>query len=269
MANFVAPLSVAVPASVSNNTRSVAERMNIAVYTDKSYVVTGSDTKIYMEQLKVLGCKYNPKLKCGPGWILSNSKYEEVLKYINNVYDKNRPLRVAEKLLLAHGSGAIRNKEDRRSETKKEEVIIEHKVAASEKLIELVRHEEPEVEVVLIELVRHEEEVPVVLIELVRHEEDSAQAEKEVPVVLIEQVRHEEPIPALVDLPEVKSPDIPIPAPPKVKKAKQPKVARPQGGRRRECCMHVKKDGTRCPTVPRGEKQYCGNHGRSKGMHGK
>lgn len=238
----------------SNNTRSVAERMNIAVYTEKSYVVTGSDTKIYMEELKALGCKYNPKLKCGPGWILSNSKYEAVLKYINNVYDKNRPLRVAEKLLLAHGTGAIRNKEDRRSETKKEEVIIEHKVAASEKLIELVRHEE-EVPVVLIEKVRHEEfEAPVVLIEQVRHEE-------EVPVVLIEQVRHEEPIPALAELP-IGSAEPRLPATPKVKKAKQPKVAR-------ECCMHVKKDGTRCPTVPRGEKQYCGNHGRSKDMHGK
>ena len=72
--------------------------MIIKKYTEKSYVVTGSDTKEHKEELKRRGCKYNPNLKCGPGWIVCNEKHEGVKAYIDNFYDPTRPLNVAERI---------------------------------------------------------------------------------------------------------------------------------------------------------------------------
>jgi uncharacterized coiled-coil protein SlyX len=84
--------------------------MIIKKYTEKSYVVTGSDTKEHKEELKQRGCKYNPNLKCGPGWIVCNEKHEEVKKYIDKLYDPTRPLTVAERLRNSHGTDAISKK---------------------------------------------------------------------------------------------------------------------------------------------------------------
>jgi uncharacterized protein YheU (UPF0270 family) len=84
--------------------------MIIKKYTEKSYVVTGTDTKEHKEELKQRGCKYNPNLKCGPGWIVCNEKHEEVKKYIDNFYDPTRPLTVAETLRNSHGTDAVSKK---------------------------------------------------------------------------------------------------------------------------------------------------------------
>jgi hypothetical protein len=231
-------------------------KMIIQRYTDKSYVVIGTDTKAHKDELKIRGCKYNPKLTCGPGWIVSNHKYEEIKTYIDNFYDPARPLTVAERLRSAQGTGAIAKKPALVPPV--EEKVIPNPVFVAkvdEVLIEQVRHEEHFVPVpvdeLLIEQVRHEEyDSSEVLIEQVIHEEYGVPVEE----LLLEQVKHEEQ--KVVDSPVPPSPVVNIPRR-NVSLQRSPKP-------NRECCLHVKKDGTRCPTVPRGDKQYCGNHGRTK-----
>ena len=49
-------------------------------YSSKSIVVYG-ETKIYKEQLKELGGKYNGNLSVGPGWVFSNKKKEEIIEW--------------------------------------------------------------------------------------------------------------------------------------------------------------------------------------------
>lgn len=56
--------------------------IKIEKYSDKSYVVTG-DTIKYKEPLRLLGCKYNSRLKCGPGWIFPSSMLETVEDYFS------------------------------------------------------------------------------------------------------------------------------------------------------------------------------------------
>lgn len=50
-------------------------------YTEKSVVLIG-DTLKYKEFLKELGGKYNPHLKCGPGWIFSKSRWDEIIEQV-------------------------------------------------------------------------------------------------------------------------------------------------------------------------------------------
>ena len=236
-------------------------KMTINQYTEKSYVVQGTDTKTHKEQLKAMGCKYNPNLKCGAGWIISKTKYPEVNQYVSEVYNEKRPLRVAEVLNKAQGSGPIRQK------PVKEEAPIITKVVVPPKRVEVVDTELQEKydklktkhDLVtqayenLKEEVKLKDEVHALEVqtlkakiakykaklakyqaesETARREAQEAQVE-EAPVVIVE----EEPAPA------------PAPAPaPQVK----------------ETCRHVKRDGIRCDTVPRGDKEYCGNHGRGK-----
>ena len=50
-------------------------------YSEKSFVVRGETRKI-ANQLKELSGLYNSKLRCGPGWIFSKNKREEVEKKI-------------------------------------------------------------------------------------------------------------------------------------------------------------------------------------------
>jgi hypothetical protein len=46
-------------------------------YSEKAFAVLG-DTKPVKDQLKALGGKFNPHLKCGAGWIFSKKKLNEV-----------------------------------------------------------------------------------------------------------------------------------------------------------------------------------------------
>ena len=46
-------------------------------YSEKAIAIVG-DTKPIKAQLKALGGKYNPKLKCGAGWVFSKRKADEV-----------------------------------------------------------------------------------------------------------------------------------------------------------------------------------------------
>lgn len=52
-------------------------------YSEKSIVVHG-DTRLYKEELKKLGGKYNANLRNGPGWIFSKNAQDKVEEFINS-----------------------------------------------------------------------------------------------------------------------------------------------------------------------------------------
>ena len=58
-----------------------AQGVRVATYTEKSFCVFG-DTYPLRKQLKAAKLCYNPALKCGPGWLGSNKRKEDVLKLL-------------------------------------------------------------------------------------------------------------------------------------------------------------------------------------------
>ncbi len=56
--------------------------LTVHEYSEKSIVVRGEDTKLYKEELKDLGGKYNSRLKGGPGWIFSKRYEDKVLSFV-------------------------------------------------------------------------------------------------------------------------------------------------------------------------------------------
>ena len=63
------------------NEKRKKPKLIIDKYSDKSFVVSG-DTKQYKNELKTLMGKWNPNLKCGAGWIFSNSNHKNVQEYV-------------------------------------------------------------------------------------------------------------------------------------------------------------------------------------------
>jgi hypothetical protein len=57
--------------------------INIENYSDKSFVVRGSDTIKFKDTLKEFGGKWNSMLKNGGGWIFSNIHKEKIESFIN------------------------------------------------------------------------------------------------------------------------------------------------------------------------------------------
>ena len=57
--------------------------LNINDYTEKSFVVRG-DTMSYKNELKMMGGKWNSRLKDGAGWIFPKTKKNEVKQFIEN-----------------------------------------------------------------------------------------------------------------------------------------------------------------------------------------
>jgi hypothetical protein len=53
-------------------------------YSPKSFAVYG-DTKPYADSLKALGGSFNPNLRGYPGWIFSNTNYDRVVQFVNQV----------------------------------------------------------------------------------------------------------------------------------------------------------------------------------------
>ena len=51
--------------------------IKVIKYTDKSIAVIG-ETASYKELLKKIGGRYNSRLKCGPGWIFSAKKSDDI-----------------------------------------------------------------------------------------------------------------------------------------------------------------------------------------------
>ena len=58
-----------------------AQGVRVANYSEKSFCVFG-DTYPIRKQLKAAKLCYNPVLKCGPGWLGSNKRKEEVLRLL-------------------------------------------------------------------------------------------------------------------------------------------------------------------------------------------
>ena len=70
--------------SKSKSARAVnagAQCVRVATYTEKSFCVFG-DTYPLRKVLKAAKLCYNPGLKCGPGWLGSNKRKDEVLRLL-------------------------------------------------------------------------------------------------------------------------------------------------------------------------------------------
>lgn len=52
-------------------------KLRFVNYSEKAFAVVG-DTKAHRKQLKKLGGRFNPKLRCGAGWIFSKKRGKEV-----------------------------------------------------------------------------------------------------------------------------------------------------------------------------------------------
>ena len=84
-----------------------AQGVRVATYTEKSFCVFG-DTYPLRKQLKAAKLCYNPKLKCGPGWLGSNKRKEDVLRLLGVLLEN-----LTEAELIAIG-------EQRRAESEKQ-----------------------------------------------------------------------------------------------------------------------------------------------------
>ena len=58
-----------------------AQGVRVSTYSEKSFCVFG-DTYPLRKQLKAAKLCYNPGLKCGPGWLGSNKRKEDVLRLL-------------------------------------------------------------------------------------------------------------------------------------------------------------------------------------------
>lgn len=55
--------------------------VRVATYSEKSFCVFG-DTYPIRKMLKAAKLGYNPRLKCGPGWLGSNKRKEAILQLL-------------------------------------------------------------------------------------------------------------------------------------------------------------------------------------------
>jgi len=58
--------------------------LQLVEYTERSIVVIGSGTLEHSDSLQKLGGKFNPKLKCGSGWVFAKTRKEYVEKFIKS-----------------------------------------------------------------------------------------------------------------------------------------------------------------------------------------
>ncbi len=52
-------------------------KLRFVNYSEKAFAIVG-DTKAHRKELKKLGGRFNPKLKCGAGWIFSKKRGKEI-----------------------------------------------------------------------------------------------------------------------------------------------------------------------------------------------
>ena len=82
-ATAAAPMPAPAPAPVIPAAApAAAGKFQIIDYSDKAIAVTG-DTKAIKDDLKALGGRFNPRLKCGAGWIFSKKKQQALEKLLN------------------------------------------------------------------------------------------------------------------------------------------------------------------------------------------
>lgn len=63
----------------SKATKTQKVELQVIDYSEKAFAIIG-ETKVIKVTLKELGGKYNPKLRCGAGWIFSKKKQANVIK---------------------------------------------------------------------------------------------------------------------------------------------------------------------------------------------
>lgn len=68
-----------------NSVKKDGNMLTIIEYSDKSFIVSGENTKKYIEILKELGGKWNPNLRDGPAWIFSNKQREKVEEFVDRI----------------------------------------------------------------------------------------------------------------------------------------------------------------------------------------
>ena len=59
--------------------------LKLQIYSEKSFVVRGDDTKNQKDKLKDLGGKWNSNLKDGGGWIFSNNNKNKVQEWLKSL----------------------------------------------------------------------------------------------------------------------------------------------------------------------------------------
>ena len=60
--------------------------LKIVNYSERSIAVTGEETKLYKEDFKSMGGKYNANLSCGPGWIFSIKAAPQVQTFLDRIH---------------------------------------------------------------------------------------------------------------------------------------------------------------------------------------
>jgi hypothetical protein len=59
--------------------------LKIVNYSERSIAITGEETKLYKEDFKSMGGKYNANLSCGPGWIFSIKAAPQVQTFLDRI----------------------------------------------------------------------------------------------------------------------------------------------------------------------------------------
>jgi len=60
--------------------------LKIVNYSERSIAITGEETKLYKEDFKSMGGKYNANLSCGPGWIFSIKASPQVQTFLDRIH---------------------------------------------------------------------------------------------------------------------------------------------------------------------------------------
>ena len=64
-----------------------SNKIQIIDYNEYSFAVIGETTRQYKEELKELGGRYGPHLKCGAGWIFSKKSGSKVKSFFHKKKD--------------------------------------------------------------------------------------------------------------------------------------------------------------------------------------
>lgn len=64
-----------------------ANKYLIVDYSDKAIAVPGEYETALLDEFKLIGGRFNPRLKFGAGWIFSKSKHEEMVKQLFAAYE--------------------------------------------------------------------------------------------------------------------------------------------------------------------------------------
>lgn len=86
-------------------------------YSDSSYVLRGN-TKKYKSELISMGCKWNPNLTGGAGWIISRSIYNTINEWLNALEREKEEEREEEKNTFPSSKEILKRIENIESELK-------------------------------------------------------------------------------------------------------------------------------------------------------